>query len=144
MRDGGGGVIGMLQNFTIQLNVARQFNVSKSVIIRLWNRHQQICPVVGVNVPQSNASHLLVTYALSYRTRNETQLQQQFVHATGVHVTAQTVSNRLHVSPLHGAAIECQPSPGKEGMVSTLSEVDCRTMVQLYILMRVDICSRFS
>ena len=32
---------GMLQNGSIQLNVARQLNVSLSVISRLWNRHQQ-------------------------------------------------------------------------------------------------------
>ena len=31
----------MLQDGSIQLNVARQFNVSQSVISRLWNHYQQ-------------------------------------------------------------------------------------------------------
>ena len=31
----------MLQDGSIQLNVARLFNVSQSVISRLWNHHQQ-------------------------------------------------------------------------------------------------------
>ena len=33
--------IGMPQNGSIQLNVARRFNVSQSVISRLWSCHQQ-------------------------------------------------------------------------------------------------------
>ena len=33
--------IGMLQNGSIQMNSARPFNVSQSVIRRTWNRHQQ-------------------------------------------------------------------------------------------------------
>ena len=41
----------MLQNGSIQLNIARQFNVSQSVISRLWNRHQQTGNVT--NLPRS-------------------------------------------------------------------------------------------
>ena len=41
----------MLQNGSIQLNIARQFNVSQSVISRLWNCHQQTGNVT--NLPNS-------------------------------------------------------------------------------------------
>ena len=46
--------IGMLQNGSIQVNVARQFNVSQSVISRLRNRNQQTETVT--DLPPSWAS----------------------------------------------------------------------------------------
>ena len=70
----------MLQNGSIQLNVARQFNVAESVISRLWNHHQKTGHVTDLprsGRPRSTTQrqdHLLVTHALRDRTQNASQL----------------------------------------------------------------------
>ena len=89
----------MLKNGSIQLNVARQFNVAQYVISRLWNRHQQTGNVTDFppsGRPRSTTrrqDHLPVTNALGGQISNATQLQQQQFHAPGVRVTSQTVKN---------------------------------------------------
>ena len=62
--------IGMLQTGSIQLNNVRQFNVSQSVISRLWNHHQQTrnvtdLPCSGLCSTTQRQDHQLVTNALS-------------------------------------------------------------------------------
>ena len=54
--------MGMLQNGSIQQNVARHFSVSQSVISRLWNCHQQTGNVT--DFPHSG--HLRSTTAYMY------------------------------------------------------------------------------
>ena len=81
----------MLQDGSIQLNVAKQFNVHQQTVFRNGR-------------PRSTAQrqdHPLVTNALRHRTQNATRLQQQFFNATVVRVTTQTARNRLHVAQLH-------------------------------------------
>ena len=76
-------VVRTLQNGSIWLSIARQLNVSQSVISRLWNCHQQIGNVTSL--PCSGPPHsttqwqdnLLVTNASRDQTHNATQLQQQ-------------------------------------------------------------------
>ena len=68
--------IGMLLNGSIQLNVARHFDLSQSVISRLWTRHRQIGNVT--DVPHSGCprftsqrqDHQPVTHVLRDRTQS--------------------------------------------------------------------------
>ena len=94
--------IGLLQGGSTQADVARQLNVSQSVISRLWNCHQQTGNVTDIHrVSHPHATNrqqdrLLVTSALRNRHRNATQLQRQLYQITGVQVSTQTVRNQLH------------------------------------------------
>ena len=113
-------------------------------ISRLWNRHQLTGNVTDLprsGRPRSTQrqDHLFVTNALRDGTQTAAQLQQQLFYDTEVLVATQTEKKQeeekctcrsaASSSSQHCAAIECQPSPGKEGMVSTPSEVDCHTVV---------------
>ena len=94
--------IGLLQGGNTQADVARQLNVSQSVISRLWNRHQQTGNVTDIHragrprATTRQQDRLLVTSALRDRHQNATQLQRRLYQVTGVQVSTQTVRNRLH------------------------------------------------
>ena len=94
--------IGMLQTESRQVDVARNLNVSQSVVSRLWNRYQNFRRVADLprtgrpRVTTRRQDQLLVTQALRTRTLNATQLQQQLQQTTGIRVSTQTVRNRLH------------------------------------------------
>lgn len=81
--------IGLLQEGSTQADVARQLNVSQSVISRLWNRHQQtgnVTDIHRVGCPRATTrqqDHLLVTSALRNRHQNATQLQRPLYQVTG-------------------------------------------------------------
>lgn len=94
--------IGMLQTGSRQVDVARNLNVSQSVVSRLWNRYQNFRTVADLprtgrpRVTTRRQDQLLVTQALRTRTLNATQLQQHLQQTTGIRVSTQTVRNRLH------------------------------------------------
>ena len=98
--------IGMLQNSSIQMKDAREFNVSQSDISRLWKRHQRNGNVTDLprsGRPRSSTQsqdHLPVTNALKDRFQKPSRLHQQLFHATEARVTNQTVRNRVHVAQL--------------------------------------------
>ena len=94
--------IGLLQGGSTQADVARQLNVSQSVISRLWNHQQQtgnVTDIHRVGRPRATTrqqDRLLVTSVLRNRHQNATQLQRRLYQVTGVQVSTQTVRNRLH------------------------------------------------
>ena len=94
--------IGLLQGGSTQADVARQLNVSQSVISRLSNRHQQagnVTDIHRVDRPRATTRQqvrLLITSALRNRHQNATQLQRRLYQVTGVQVSTQTVRNWLH------------------------------------------------
>ena len=99
--------IGLLQGGSTQADVARQLNVSQSVISRLWSRHQQagnVTDIHRVGRPRATTrqqDRLLVTSALRNRNQNATQLQRRLYQVTEVQVSTQTVRNRMHYRGLN-------------------------------------------
>ena len=94
--------IGLLKGGNTQADVARQLNVSQSVISQLWNRHQQTGNVTDIHrvgclrATTWQQDRLLVTSALRNRHQNATQLQCWLYQVTGVQVSTQTVRNWQH------------------------------------------------
>ena len=131
----------MLPNGSERLNVAKHFNLSQSVISGLCNSHQQTGNVTELSCsgrPHSTTprrDHLLVANALRDRIQNATQTAAAAFPrhwSSGHYTNNEEPSTRCSAAcslSERCAVIECQPSPGKEGLVSTPSEVDCRTMV---------------
>ena len=134
--------IGLLQNGSIRPSVARQFNVSQSVISRLWNCYQQTENVTGLphsGCPHSTTrhqGHLLVTNALRDWTQNACQLQQQFFRATRVWVTTQTVRHCLYVAQLLAHHLKI--------VLPLNANHDQAKRVRCQLCQRFRICSQFS
>lgn len=100
-------IIGRLETGQTQRSVADAVGVARSVIARLWNRFQETRNVrrrPGQGRPRAttanNDRYILLT-ARRDRTANATQLQRQFLLATGRRVSSQTVRNRLHQGGLY-------------------------------------------
>ena len=127
---------------SIQLNVAREFNVSQSVISRLWNCYQQTENVTGLphsgcpHYTTRHQGHLLVTNALRDWTQNACQLQQQFFRATGVWVTTQTVRHCLYVAQLLAHHLKI--------VLPLNANHDQAKRVRCQLCQRFRICSQFS
>ena len=98
--------VGMLQAGQVQRAVAGHFNVSQSVISRLWNRFQHTGNVE--ERPRSGRprkttvrqDRYLCNMAKRQRFQSAVRLNSDFRTATGVRVSSQTVRNRLHTANL--------------------------------------------
>ena len=94
--------IGMLQAGCDQRQVATTFNVSQSVISRMWNRFQTLGRVSRrygggrQRVTTLRQDRFLVIQARRHRFRNATTLRNDLQNASGTRVSTQTVRNRLH------------------------------------------------
>ena len=96
----------MLQAGRVQKAVAGHFNVSQSVISRLWNRFQRTGNVA--ERPRSGRpkkttvgqDRYLSNMAKRQRFQSAVRLNSEFRTATGVRVSSQTVSNKLHTANL--------------------------------------------
>ena len=96
--------MGFLQTGLLQRQVGAQFNVSHTVIGRLWTRYQQTNSVQ--RRPQSGRSKRTTarqTALLAKRNRmsSAVTLNREFRAASGVRISTQMVRNRLHASGLH-------------------------------------------
>ena len=94
--------VGMVQSGVVQRTVAAHFNVSQSVISRLWNSFHQTGVVAErprSGRPRSTTARqdrYLANMSKRQRFQSAVKLNRDFETATGVRVTAQTVRNRLH------------------------------------------------
>ena len=94
--------LGMLQSGRTQEDVSRTLRVSQSVISRAWTRYQMTGSVQhrhGGGRPRSTnpaQDRYLVVSASRNRHSNARKLQDELQRASGVHVSDQTVRNRLH------------------------------------------------
>ena len=94
--------IEMLQAGCDQRQVATTFNVSQSVISRMWNRFQTLGRVSRrygggrQRVTTLREDRFLVIQARRHRFRNATTLRNDLQNASGTRVSTQTVRNRLH------------------------------------------------
>jgi len=101
-----GQAVGMLQAGQVQRTVAGHFNVSQSVISRLWNRFQQTGNVserARSGRPRSTTvrqDRYMSNMARRQRFQSAVRLNTDFHAATGVQITPQTVRNRLHAANL--------------------------------------------
>ena len=94
--------VGMLQGPQNQRQVAAQFGVNQSVILRAWTRYQQTGRVnrrhAGGRHRATTAAQVryLITSAARNRFSNATMLQSNLREASGTTILTQTVRNRLH------------------------------------------------
>ena len=108
-------VMGFLQTGLSQRQVGAQFNVSHTVIGRLWTRYQQTNSVQ--RRPQSGRSKRTTahqdrqTALLAKRNRmsSAVTLNREFRAASGVRISTQMVRNRLHASGLHARKPAVRP-----------------------------------
>ena len=98
--------IGLLMAGQSQRHVAVQFNVSQSVIGRLWQRYLQTHDVhrrPGQGRPRKTTAaqdRRLSTLAKRQRFQPAKSLRNNFEQATGIRLSTQTVRNRLHAANL--------------------------------------------
>jgi transposase len=96
-----------LQTGLSQRQVGAQFNVSHTVIGRLWTRYQQTNSVQRrpkSGRPKSTTAHQdrrIAFLAKRNRMSSDVTLNREFCAASGVRISTQTVRNRLHASGLH-------------------------------------------
>ena len=92
----------MIEDGVRRSEVARSFDVSRSVVQRLWTRYQETDgytrrPGQGRNrITTARQDRYVVTSALRNRFITARALQNDLHHASGVRVSNQTVRNRLH------------------------------------------------
>jgi transposase len=99
--------IGHLQTGRSQRQVGLQFNVTHSVIGRLWTRYQQSNSVN--RRPKSGRTRSTTGYqdrqitllAKRNRMTSAVTLNRDFPAVSGVQISTQTFRNRLHASDLH-------------------------------------------
>jgi transposase len=107
--------IGFLQTGLSQRQVGAQFNVSHTVIGRLWTRYQQTNSVqrrLKSGRPKCTTAHQdRQTALLAKRNRmsSASTLNREFRAASGVRISTQTVRNRLHASGLHARKPAVRP-----------------------------------
>ncbi|GFV65203.1 transposable element Tcb2 transposase [Trichonephila clavipes] len=100
-------VIGRLESGQTQRSVADTVGVARSVVARMWNRFKETGNVrrrPGAGRPRATKSsydRYIQLTARRNRTENATQLQRQFLLATGRRVSSQTARNRLHEGGLY-------------------------------------------
>ena len=89
-----------------------QFNVSHTVIGRLWTRYQQTNSVQQRpkgGRPKSTTAHQTALLAKRNRMSSAVTLNREFRAASGVRISTQTVRNRLHASGLHARKPAVRP-----------------------------------
>jgi len=107
--------IGYLQTGLSQRQVGLQFNVSHTVIGRLWTRYQETNSVQRrpkSGRPKSTTAHQdrqLTLLAKRNRLKSGVTLNREFRAASGVQISVQTVRNRLHASGLHAKRPAVRP-----------------------------------
>ncbi len=107
--------VGMLQSGHVQRTVAVHFNVSQSVISRLWNRFQQTGNVAErprAGRPRSTTrrqDRYLSNMAKRQRFQSAVRLNTDFQMATAVRISSQTVRNRLHAANLRARRPAVRP-----------------------------------
>ena len=93
--------IGMLHSGLSQRHVANVLGVSQSVVSRMWNRFITTGNVRHLHAGGRECStsevkdRFLVVQARRHRFDNAT-LRRDFLNATGVRISTQTIRNRLH------------------------------------------------
>ena len=91
--------IRILGSGVLQRPFAGILNVSQSVISRMWNRHLSHTYITtGL---QLNDRTIFVDLVQRQRFQNATSLNKEFRNGNGVHISTQTVRNRLHGFGLH-------------------------------------------
>ena len=94
--------IGMLHSGLSQRHVANVLGVSQSVVCRMWNWFITTGNVTHLHAGGRERStneiqdRFLVVQAQRHRFDNATTLRRDFQNATGVHISNQTIRNRLH------------------------------------------------
>ena len=95
-------IIGMLLAEQTQRHVGRQFNVSHTVVCRVWQRYLDTGSVVdrvGRGHPRKTTDpddRYIVNIAKRRRLEPAKKLNVDFSDASGVRICEQTVRNRLH------------------------------------------------
>ena len=124
---------GFLQTGLSQRQVDAQFNVSHTVIGRLWTRYQQINSVQRrpkSGRPKSTTVHQdLQTALLAKRNQmsSAATLNREFCAASGVRISTQTVRNRLHASGLHTRKPAIRPpSTAHQLLPSSVYQASCQ------------------
>ena len=98
----------MLRDGYTQVEVAGRFGVSQSVVSRLWRRFRETQGFtrrpgqVRHRVTTSYEDRYLRILALRGRQRFAKSVQAEFLHATRVRISTQTIRNRLHKAGLRG------------------------------------------
>ena len=134
--------IGMMQNGSTQLNVARQFDLSQSGINRLWNCHQQTEHVTDFKTTmQEPMLHMLskitcsfVESRLSHGQRSpQTCLRLNICGTFSGDVSGDGLTRSLMHSRRNGAGSSKQPSVGSSGAWGVVSRARRRMEALLAI-----------
>ena len=98
--------VALLESWYTQRIVAERFDVSRSVVARLWRRYQETGEFTRREgqgrhrMPSQREDQYLRNLALWNRQYTARRLQIDFQHAIGQRISDQTIRNRLHEGDL--------------------------------------------
>ena len=110
-----GRIIGMLLAGQTQRHVGRQFNVSHTVVGRVWQRYLDTGSVVehqGRGRPRKTTNRddrYIVNIAKRRRFESAKKLNADFKNASGVRICEQTVRNRLNAANIRAMRPAVRP-----------------------------------